>query len=72
MLREVLGLNQREFASFLGITPSALNQIEHHKRNPSLKTLLKIRSEFHFSIDELLKEVYHGGDNAKSKGKPSC
>lgn len=41
-IRELLGLSQIELAQKLQMTPSAISQIEHNKRNPSYSTIRKI------------------------------
>jgi transcriptional regulator with XRE-family HTH domain len=51
--REDSGLSLRELARRLGISPSALSQIETGKSRPSVSTLYAIVSELGASLDEL-------------------
>ncbi len=51
--REQAGLSLREVARRLGISPSALSQIETGKSRPSVSTLYAIVSELGMSLDEL-------------------
>ncbi|MEX2106222.1 MAG: helix-turn-helix domain-containing protein [Solirubrobacterales bacterium] len=52
--REQRGLSLREVARRLGISASALSQIETGKSRPSVKTLYAIVSELGLSMDQLL------------------
>jgi transcriptional regulator with XRE-family HTH domain len=51
--REEAGLTLRELARRLGISPSAISQIETGKSRPSVSTLYAIVSELGMSLDEL-------------------
>lgn len=51
--REQGGLTLRELARRLGISPSAISQIETGKSRPSVSTLYAIVSELGMSLDEL-------------------
>jgi transcriptional regulator with XRE-family HTH domain len=51
--REQAGLTLRELARRLGISPSAISQIETGKSRPSVSTLYAIVSELGMSLDEL-------------------
>lgn len=51
--REASGLSLRELARRLGISPSAISQIETGKSRPSVSTLYAIVSELGMSLDEL-------------------
>jgi transcriptional regulator with XRE-family HTH domain len=51
--REQSGISLREFARRLGISPSAVSQIETGKARPSVSTLYAIISELDMSLDEL-------------------
>src|SRR5581483_2480266 len=51
--REEHGLSLRELARRLGISPSAISQIETGKSRPSVSTLYAIVSELGMSLDEL-------------------
>ncbi len=52
-IRELLNMNQREFAELLGISQTRLSQIEHDKHQPSIKILLPL-IEQNFNITWLL------------------
>jgi transcriptional regulator with XRE-family HTH domain len=54
--REEVGLSLRELARRLGISPSALSQIETGKSRPSVRTLYAIVSELGVSLDQLFVE----------------
>src|SRR6478672_12920057 len=51
--REAEHLSLRELARRLGISPSALSQIETGKSRPSVSTLYAIVTELGMSLDEL-------------------
>ena len=51
--REQAGLSLRELARRLGVSPSAISQIETGKSRPSVSTLYSIVSELGMSLDEL-------------------
>jgi transcriptional regulator with XRE-family HTH domain len=51
--REEAGLGLRELARRIGISASALHQIETGKSRPSMSTLFAIARELHLSLDEL-------------------
>jgi transcriptional regulator with XRE-family HTH domain len=51
--REERGLSLRELARRLGVSPSAISQIETGKSRPSVSTLYSIVSELGMSLDEL-------------------
>jgi transcriptional regulator with XRE-family HTH domain len=51
--REEQGLSLRELARRLGMSPSAISQIETGKSRPSVSTLYAIVSELGMSLDEL-------------------
>ena len=45
---------QKELATYLNITPQAINNYVKHKSEPDIATIKKIASFFHVSIDYLL------------------
>jgi transcriptional regulator with XRE-family HTH domain len=51
--REQAGLSLRELARRLGVSPSAISQIETGKSRPSVSTLYSIVTELGMSLDEL-------------------
>ncbi len=51
--RENRGLSLRELARRLGVSPSAISQIETGKSRPSVSTLYSIVTELGISLDEL-------------------
>lgn len=55
--REKHQLGLRELARRLGISASALSQIETDKSRPSMRTLFAIARELHVSLDELFGET---------------
>src|ERR671935_2720317 len=64
--RERTELSLRELARRLGISPSAISQIETGKSRPSVSTLYAIVSELGMSLDELFSgSVPDGKDNHK-------
>jgi transcriptional regulator with XRE-family HTH domain len=63
--REEHELSLRELARRLGISPSALSQIETGKSRPSVSTLYAIVTELEMSLDELF-----GGAPARAKRSP--
>ncbi len=54
-VREEHGLGLRELSRKLGVSPSALSQIETGRTRPSVMTLYAIVSELHMSLDDLLR-----------------
>lgn len=57
ILKELLerhGMTQRDFSQILGITPAALGNYIHNKREPDFNILLKISDYFNVSTDFLL------------------
>ena len=65
--REEHELSLRELARRLGISPSALSQIETGKSRPSVSTLYAIVTELEMSLDELFSG---GRQPAKRSPKP--
>lgn len=63
--RERQQLSLRELARRLGISPSALSQIETGKSRPSVSTLYAIVTELGLSLDELFD-----GDSRSSPAQP--
>jgi transcriptional regulator with XRE-family HTH domain len=61
--REQQNLSLRELARRLGISPSAISQIETGKSRPSVSTLYSIVTELGMSLDELFSE--DGGKSAR-------
>mgnify|MGYP002510692092 CR=1 FL=1 len=53
-LRKAKGLNQRDFANFLGVSNGAIGMWETGKRQPDLDTIEKIASFFNVTVDYLL------------------
>ncbi len=53
-LRKEKGLNQRDFAKFLGVSNGAIGMWETGKRQPDLDTIEKIASFFNVTVDYLL------------------
>lgn len=52
--REEMGLNQKELAKQLNITPSAVNQYEKGEKTPSTEKLVKLAKILGVSSDYLL------------------
>src|SRR5581483_10456782 len=65
--REEHGLSLRELARRLGISPSAISQIETGKSRPSVSTLYAIVSELGMSLDELFAGTNHERSPARGK-----
>src|ERR671935_2593980 len=57
--REQSNLSLRELARRLGISPSAISQIETGKSRPSVSTLYSIVTELGMSLDELFSGANH-------------
>jgi len=56
MVREALGMAQKDFAINLNIAPSYLSQIERgNKNNPAVAVFLKIALQYDVSLDYLLR-----------------
>lgn len=53
-LRKLNNMNQVEFSSRIGISQGNLSEIEQGNCNPSFDTLLAIKKQFNFSIDDLM------------------
>jgi transcriptional regulator with XRE-family HTH domain len=54
-VREERGIGLRELSRRLGVSPSALSQIETGRTRPSVMTLYSIVSELEMSLDDLLR-----------------
>lgn len=54
-LRKEHSLNQIEFSTKIGITQSALSDIENGKSEPKVSTAVSISNEFKVTVDYLLK-----------------
>ncbi len=54
--RELLGMNLSTLAEKVGISSSALSQIEKAKSNPSIFTLKSIANNLHTSVGDLIGE----------------
>jgi transcriptional regulator with XRE-family HTH domain len=65
--REQSKLSLRELARRLGISPSAISQIETGKSRPSVSTLYSIVTELGISLDELF-----GGRDAPAPRRPAA
>lgn len=50
-----LGLDQKEVADILGITPAAVSQLLNAQRLPNVETLLKIINNFHVKFERLFR-----------------
>ena len=61
--RESTGISLRKLAKAVGISPSALSQIETERSRPSVSTLYALVSELGMSLDDLF-----GGDGAAAAG----
>jgi transcriptional regulator with XRE-family HTH domain len=55
--REEQGVSLRELARRVGVSPSALSQIETGKSRPSVSTLYAIVSELRMSLDDLFGSI---------------
>ncbi|HLY13521.1 MAG TPA: XRE family transcriptional regulator [Candidatus Limnocylindrales bacterium] len=68
--RHAHGLNLRELAARLGVSPSLISQVETGKAKPSVSTLYAIASELGVSLDELLfndpDRVVRGGRRSRA------
>jgi transcriptional regulator with XRE-family HTH domain len=55
-IREAKGISQKEFASALGVTESAVSHWESGRYLPTTNKLQKIASILDCTVDELLKD----------------
>jgi transcriptional regulator with XRE-family HTH domain len=69
--REASKVSLREFARRLGISPSAVSQIETGKSRPSVSTLYAIITELGMSLDELFSPTGHGAPARASAARPA-
>jgi transcriptional regulator with XRE-family HTH domain len=67
--REQDGISLRELARRLGISPSAISQIETGKSRPSVSTLYAIVSELGMSLDELFSGQDQLGSAASAEAE---
>jgi len=70
--REQRGLSLRELARRLGVSPSAISQIETAKSRPSVSTLYSIVSELGMSLDELFGGAKPAAPAEASSPAPSA
>lgn len=61
--RELFGLHLNELAEKVGVSPSALSQIEKSKSFPSILTLKSIAENLHTTVGELVGENESLGNN---------
>lgn len=54
-LREQNGMNKRQLADHLGVTPAAISHMEKGIRKPSFEMLVKLSETFGVSSDELTR-----------------
>lgn len=54
-LREQHGMNKRQLADHLGVTPPAISHMEKGIRKPSFEMLVKLSETFGVSSDELTR-----------------
>lgn len=66
-LRTEKGLNQRDFASILGVSNGTIGMWETGKRQPDLGTVKKIATYFGVSIDYLLGNIDHPTPDAEKE-----
>ncbi len=57
-LREKSRISQKELADYLGISQNAVSLYEIGKREPNIKTLIKLSDYFNVSVDYLLGHIY--------------
>jgi len=55
IIRKTYGLNQHQFAAYLGITRAKVESWESQRNEPNIDDLLLISRTFIVSIDSLLK-----------------
>lgn len=53
-LRKDRGAKKEDIATYLGITPSYYNKFEAGARTPSLEVLIKLKTYFNCSLDDLV------------------
>ncbi len=56
-LRSLKGLSQLDLALAAGLAPSFVSEVEKGKRNPSLKTLVRLSEALDVSLEELLRGI---------------
>jgi transcriptional regulator with XRE-family HTH domain len=69
--REDSNLSLREFARRLGISPSAVSQIETGKSRPSVNTLYAVIDELGLSFDDLVSPLGPAGVPAPPSSRPA-
>ncbi len=70
--RERQGISVRELARRLGVSPSAISQIETGRARPSVSTLYAIVRELGLSLDELFASGPDDAPVAARRGRPSA
>ncbi len=53
-LRVSLGITEKEFANILGVSVSVVSSWENGKKIPTAKALMRLKNEFHCSLDYFL------------------
>ena len=71
-LREDSNLSLREFSRRLGISASAVSQIETGKSRPSVNTLYAVMNELGLSVDDLFSPFGPAGLPAPERSRPSA
>jgi transcriptional regulator with XRE-family HTH domain len=66
--RERRGISLRELARRLGVSPSAISQIETGRARPSVATLWAIVTELGMSLDDLFRHAGDGGPGPDGDG----
>lgn len=68
-LRQINGINQKDFAKSIDVTQSALSMYENDTSNPSIIVLKKIAKTYNYSIDRLLDVDIKMEDRVKAPGQ---
>ena len=67
-LRQINGINQKDFTKSIDVTQSALSMYENDTSNPSIIVLKKIAETYNYSIDWLLDVDIKMEDRVKAPG----
>jgi len=50
-------MNQKQFAEFLGVTPSQISLWERNKQKLTIETAWEIKKKLNIALDELFEEA---------------
>jgi transcriptional regulator with XRE-family HTH domain len=65
-IRAKIGLSQKDFAETLGVSQSAIAEIERGSREPSRNIMVALASKYHVSLDWLLLGIELNGMSSQA------